>query len=81
MTDNTTPDPDPWAEIGYADGPGDPVRCPWCDHTGSHDLNTGPLGGIICGSCGNLFTSRPGEHASMGDRRRMWAEETKDHDP
>jgi hypothetical protein len=75
---------DPWEDLGYEpreDGPheppgdGQPV-CPWCRHLGPHDPNTGRLGGILCGACGNHFTSAPGEYTAMEPRRRLWSEET-----
>lgn len=78
--------PDPWTDTGYQRpdvdrAPAQPVTCPWCDHTGPHDINTGPLGGIICAACTNLFTGRPGEHDAMRHHRDMWTEETRPGDP
>lgn len=75
---------DPWEDVGYeahehgphdASADGLPV-CPWCGHTEGHTLNEGALGGLLCGACGNHFTSAPGEYGAMSDRRRLWAEET-----
>jgi hypothetical protein len=78
---------DPWADQGYEPHEHGPApgpdrdrypRCPFCSHDGRHDINTGPLGGLICGACGNQFTSAPGEYEAMAARRAMWAEMTRD---
>jgi hypothetical protein len=56
-------------------------RCPICSHDGRHDLNTGPLGGLICGACGSQFTTAPGEYEANAARRAVWAEVTRDRQP
>lgn len=76
--------PDPWAEAGYEPhghgpapaAPGLP-RCPWCSNTEGHELNPRPPGGLVCGACGNQFTSAPDEYDAMAGRRALWAEETR----
>jgi len=77
-------DGDAWADAGYQPhqhGPHEPAaaampRCPWCSATKGHELNQGALGGLLCGSCGNQFTSAPDEYDAMANRRALWREET-----
>lgn len=77
---------DPWTDAGYephGHGPHEPAasampRCPFCSAQDGHELNQGPLGGLLCGACGNQFTSAPGEYEAMAGKRALWAEETRD---
>jgi hypothetical protein len=76
---------DAWAETGYephGHGPHQPPapglpRCPFCSNREGHELNTGALGGLLCGRCCSHFTSAPGEYEAMAAKRALWAEETK----
>lgn len=78
-------DGDQWAETGYqphTHGPHEPAgtampRCPFCSATERHQINEGPLGGLLCGACGAQFTSAPGEYEAMAGRRALWAEATR----